>query len=754
MIQPGSGAPPGAAPLRRYLRELVAHRAAPVHTAVAFNALYFGFDTEAGGYVGGPLDIGDFPSVALGDQVEALPVGAMINVRTGGDLLPAEVVYKEGAHPDLDNGGHTPGWLSGAPSGARGPGVRAVTETPSLRERLVFDTAAFGQGLATTAERLNRLSRRGTLDAYGHLVVDARYAGSEGDLDDASYYARYLMTRGREQLNSSLAPMPLRLMLSPDSSSEDLEAALIRLMSVIRQTLASLPEVRIWGDYAFTRVSMAARLADPGPVGRDALEALAQSVVRSAAPIGRRRSDHRKKTVYTALGPVLRTLPGASGLLRTTAYPLAISQANVLLADLLRGEADEETGLLPNGVRLSLDDCWQGGGVWRSEYAAEGGPAATPAVSPYDPAGRGWAESQPPVPPTPQPGGSGSPADASAGSAEPAAGEGGWPDDRRLGEPVRTADRPDRIEWTQPLRARHVSEGFLPLPEDVLAGLTRPGTAAGVPDEFVQISVRHDGHILPSSLSDQNARFDSECGLAEVLWPPGFFPGILLSLTWCRGSREIQVRTVRLPRPQTIDGQPVGHRYDKRVYTRDGAGGVHPHLTGSGTEVELLVMTAVRRLGLLDVYGRALLARDRLHSAVRLVMTDVLVHPGPPRVESALGRLLAAGRLTALRGSRSVDGLPHYPSKPGESALELVCYSPLVVEERPRGAGPDEPSGQGRSVNVHHVPGFLRFIGHLGYEASEEQRRLFRQDFRAFGLAGTPELPPGYTYVRPHQRGS
>lgn len=83
MIQPGSGAPPGAAPLRRYLRELVAHRAAPVHTAVAFNALYFGFDTEAGGYVGGPLDIGDFPSVALGDQVEALPVGAMINVRTG-----------------------------------------------------------------------------------------------------------------------------------------------------------------------------------------------------------------------------------------------------------------------------------------------------------------------------------------------------------------------------------------------------------------------------------------------------------------------------------------------------------------------------------------------------------------------------------------------------------------------------------------------------------------------------------------------
>ncbi|WP_164494171.1 hypothetical protein, partial [Streptomyces sp. ADI97-07] len=78
MIRPGAGEPADEARLRRYLLALVERRAAPVHVAVAFNAVYFGFDTDAAGYAGGPLDIGDFPSVAFGDEMEALPVGAMI----------------------------------------------------------------------------------------------------------------------------------------------------------------------------------------------------------------------------------------------------------------------------------------------------------------------------------------------------------------------------------------------------------------------------------------------------------------------------------------------------------------------------------------------------------------------------------------------------------------------------------------------------------------------------------------------------
>ncbi|MBD0747981.1 hypothetical protein BG418_04290 [Streptomyces sp. CBMA152] len=755
--EPDLGAHPDFARLRHYLGALVTRRTAPVHTAVAFNAVYFGFDTEAGGYAGGPLDIGDFPSVALDDEVEALPVGAMINVRTGGDLLPAEVIYKEGAHRDLGSAGDVPTWLSGAPSGAQGPGMLAAVESPTMRERLVFDAGAFGQGLAATSQRLARLSRRRTTDEYGHLLVEARYRRPESDLDDTSYYARYLMTRGRDQLTSSLAPMPLPLMLPPTSTPDELEAALLRLMCVVRQALASSPDLRMWGDYAFTRTSMAARLADPGPLGRDALEALAHSVARSAVPIGTRRAAAQKKVVYTALGPALRALPQASGLLRETAYPLAISHANVLLTDYARGEADEDTGLLPNGVHMTLDDRWQGGGVWRVEYAADEGPGRLPLGSLGEPAGRGWTESCVPTPPAtslhpvarpeavkPSP---------RVPDAEPDPDDAElWPDDRGLGDPVPASAEPDRIEWTQPLRSAHRTFGCLPLPQDVLAGLALPG----FPDEDVQVRMSHDGRTLPSRWSSQCARIDKEGRLTGLRWPDEFFPGILLTSTWRRDSRTVNIRTRLLSRPQTVDGQPVAHRYDRRVRTRDGVDTPRRGpAVGAWTDTESLVMIAVRRLGLLDVYGRALLARERLHPAIGLVMADAPVRPTAPGVERALVALLATGRLTTVCGSRGADGRPHYPPKPYEAGLELVCYTPLVVEDRPRGGnGADEPAKAGRLVTRYHVPGFLRLIGHLGHEASDEQRRLFRQDFLTFGLAGTPEIPPGYTYVRPHERGS
>ncbi|MGW2058721.1 hypothetical protein ACWCOZ_33235 [Streptomyces sp. NPDC001840] len=762
---PDAVADPDRERLRRYLGEFVARRAAPVHTAVAFNAVYFGFDTETGGYAGGPLDIGDFPSVALGDRVEALPVGAMINVRTGGDLLPAEVVYKEGAHPALGGEGDTPGWLSGAPSAARGPGALVQEETSFLHERLVFDDAAFGQGLAATRERLNRLRRRGTIDEYGHLLVESRYVRSEGDLDDTAYYARYLMTRGRDQLISSLAPMPLPLMLPPGTDPQAMETALLGLMRTVGVALGSLPTVRMWGDYAFTRASMAARLADRGPLGRADLEALAQSVARSAVPAGRRRPALRKQVTYTALGPALRALPQVSGLLRTTAYPLAICHANTLLTDYVRREANEESGRLPNGVRLAVDDRWQGGGVWRAEYAT--GDAPTPAGADQwdEPTGRGWLETIQPEPepePEPETGpelplseGPGVP--DSPGGAGPD-GESGtddglwWPDDRDVGGLLRQSATEERVEWAQPLRSWHLVSGCFPLPEDVLAGLAPDGAS----HETVRFRLSHDGHQLPAAQAHHDARLDQEGQLVGLVWPTGFFPGIWLSLAWQRGSREIRAWTTLLPEPETVDGGLVEHRYDRQVLTRDGTDLPHPGRNGTvGGGTDLLVMTAVRRLGLLDIYGRALLPRDRVMPAIRLVMTDVPVHPAPTGVEAALDGLLDDGRLTLERGSQGADGRPHYPSRPGEAALELVCYTPLVVPVRPLVPDRQEPVPvSGRAVKGHHVPGFLRYIGHLGYEASDEQRRLFREDFLTFGLAGSPELPPGYTYVRPHHRGS
>ncbi|MEW1721075.1 hypothetical protein [Streptomyces sp. NPDC093109] len=752
--------------LLRYLGEFVAGRAAPVHTAVAFNAVYFGFDTETGGYAGGPLDIGEFPSVALGDRVEALPVGAMINVRTGGDLLPAEVVYKEGAHPALGGEGDTPGWISGAPAEARGPGELAEAETSVLRERLVFDDTAFGQGLAATRERLNRLRRRGRIDEYGHLLVESQYVSSDSGLDDAAYYARYLMTRGRSQLTSSLAPIPLPLLLPAGSDHEVMGMALLTLMRAVRTALGSLPSVRMWGDYAFTRDSMVDRLADPGPLGGAALETLAQSVVRSAVPSGRRRPVGGKRVAYTALGPALRSLPGEPGSLRTTAYPLAICHANTLLADYVRGERDDTTGRLSNGVWLAVDDRWQGGGLWRAEYG-NGDFSAGDAVGHRDESsGRGWRESLLPdaasIPaPSPRPSNSpdGSTRDdgpsggACADDADGADDDGlWWPDDGELDVPRWQSVTGERIEWAQPLRAWQVRDGIVPLPEEVSADAALRGAA-----DTVRLLLSHDGRESAAGPFRHNARFEPRRGcLVGLSWPADFFPGIWLSLSWRRGSRVVHARTTRLPQPETVDGRLIEHRYDRRVLTRDDGEGpsTTAFLRDGEYGVEWLVMTAVRRLGLLDVYGRAMLPRDRVGPAVRLVMPDEPRNTAPSEVAAALDRLLAAGRLTLERGSRGVDGRPSHPARSGEPALELVCYTPLVLSIRPYTPDYQEPAvDSGRVIKGHHVPGFLRYIGHLGYEASAEQRRLFREDFLAFGLAGTPEIPAGYTYVRPHRRG-
>ncbi|MFI5943735.1 hypothetical protein ACIBCB_26270 [Streptomyces uncialis] len=756
MVRPGVGEPTDEARLRRYLLALVERRAAPVHVAVALNAAYFGFDTDAAGYAGGPLDIGDFPSVALGDEMEALPVGAMINVRTGGDLLPAEIVYKEGAHEALGVEGDIPGWLSGAPAGAQGPDLFDGAKATSLRERLVFDADAFGAGLAASAARLQRLRRRGTIDAHGSLVVNSLYDRSgnglpESDLDDTSYYLRYLTTRGRAQLDSSLAPMPLPLMLPPGATPQDKEAGLRNLVNVVRRALVSLPDIRLWGEYAFTRTSLADRLVDGGPLGSDGLETLARSVARGAAPIARRGTVVRRRPVYIALGPALCSLPDAARLMRGTRYPSAVLHANAVLMDYIRREADEKTGLLPTGVRVTLDDRWQGGGVWRAEHS--GGDAASEVLREVSerPAGQGWAECrerQAPAAPVvvPEPG---APYPVML-----------WPDEPDLGEPVLVHEGPGRLEWQQPLRARHLEGDYLPMPPAAATGQGSAEQAGRAPLDcsFLRpgpspdVIFRLEHANRPSSV--QRVRMDEEGRLVGLHWPSTCFPGILLDLAWQRGSRTVEARTTALLRPRTVDGESIDYRYDQRVYTRDAAWLWPP----DGTPIDRarwLVMTAVRRFGLLDVIGRAMLARELLAPSVPLVMTDAPEHPTAERVGAAVAELLAAGALTRLHGSRDDVGPPNYPARLGERIIELLCYTPQVVEGRPRGHRETEGGTTPvRAKAVHHVPGFLRYIGHLGYEASPEQRRLFRQDFLKFGLVGSPELPPGYTYVRPHRRGS
>ena len=203
--------PDDADRLRRYLAALVAQRRI-VHAAIAFNAVYFGYDLDFGGYVGGPVEFDRFEQVAFGETTAALPVGAMVTVAAGGNPLYAEVVYKEGAHPELGDDGGAPAWLSGAPgrAGASEEGTEPGAGTV-LAERLVIDCDAFGKSLVTSQAQWDRLRRRGKwLDGSGHLLLDAHYdSANDAETDDTEFYARYLLTRGRGQLLAG--PLPLVL---------------------------------------------------------------------------------------------------------------------------------------------------------------------------------------------------------------------------------------------------------------------------------------------------------------------------------------------------------------------------------------------------------------------------------------------------------------------------------------------------------------------------------------------------------------
>jgi hypothetical protein len=747
--------------LRTYLEAVVTRRAAPVHTAVAFNAVYFGYDVDAGGYVGGPLDFGEFPSIALGDQLEALPIGAMINIRTGGDLLPAEIVYKERAHAALGPYGETPGWLSGAPSGARGPSLpHPPGQAPVLCERLVFDSAAFGQEMAPTKERLRRLNRQGRTDEFGHLVVESRYPAEDADLGDADYYARYLVTRGRARLTSALAPAPLPVLLDPGTGDDRMEAAVRGLMATVRQALSSLDATRMWGEYAFTRTSMTKRLGQTGPLGRGDLVRLAESTARQAIPpAGRRTTVSTPKPAYTAIGPALRGHTEWQGRLHGTDYPLVVCHTNALLSDYALREHDETTGLLPSGVRLSLDDRRQGGGIWRAALVGDGeGPDL--ADDPVDePSGRGWSESLPqrsasrntdePVPSEMLGAG---PTDVE--TVEPRPGL-WWPDDGDLGSPIPLTTNDGRAEWAQPLRLAHVLGEYLPLPGYIVDEFLPAGASIGP----VQVMLRHARYGLAPEQSCHDAGITSDAQglrLDRIAWPADVFPGMWLTCAWERGSRMVHARTTPLPHPVRIDGDRIGHRYDPGVLTRDGFARL-PATVGSTPHPspEQVLLTAVRRLGLLDRFGQAMLARTDVPAAVDAVMSGVRAEA--TRIEAALDELLATDRLTIAWGSRSKDGRSHHPPRSGEEIVQLVCYRPHRVDER---VGPPTPhpdrngsSGSDQPVREHDVAGFLRRIGHLGHDATDEQRELYREDHRRFRLSGPGELPPGFTYVRPHKRG-
>ncbi len=158
----GAGAlsPSRRAELGQFLQDVVYARGFPLHLANLWNALYFNYDLDYGGFRADHIEQRRIPTrIAMGRD-RSLPVGGFVRVHTEmkfGDLL-GEVIYKEGAHPNVSAAWVAPA-LSGAPASETtefGGGDVAI-----LRERFVLDLNAFGVDQnAVTPNQYERLCRK------------------------------------------------------------------------------------------------------------------------------------------------------------------------------------------------------------------------------------------------------------------------------------------------------------------------------------------------------------------------------------------------------------------------------------------------------------------------------------------------------------------------------------------------------------------------------------------------------------------
>jgi hypothetical protein len=725
--------------LRAYLGALVAARAAPVHVNVAFNAAYFGYDLDAGGYVGGPLDLDALPSVEHNARRPGLPVGALVALVTGSGPMFAEVVYREGAHEQVTASGEVPDWLSGAPAGASDPAAGAEPgDGPVVRaERLVLDFDAFTPGLSVTAAQLERLRQRGRwLDDYGHVCVAATY-GRAGDADagEAQQYQRYLLGPGRDQLMSAVAPMPLSAVLAPGAGDDQLRAALAGVFATVAASLAALPSVRLCGQYAFSRKSFAARLADPGALGGEHLGAIADQLASSAVPSHASRWAPLATVTYTALGPLLGQVPGGRRALNGVGYATVVAHANTVIGDYARGEADPETGLLPRGVHLRVDDTWQCGSIWRARR-----PGVVPAGADVtDPLGLGWAQATgqdiPALAPSPEP--------EPETQREPELEEDGQQDEGRL---LNVSD--SQVMWTQTLHMAHLVDSYLPIPGsvgDLWAAQIADGTE-------MRLAVYHDGYDLAPDEASQAvtaAQAGGRWRLTGMSWPLAFFAAIVLTCTWARGGRMVRVASTLLYAPVTVDGADIEHRYAPAVLTWQSQPENDPSWAAQ-------VMTAVRRVGLLDVTGWATLPEARVGPLV------CGPDPNPAdlaAVLAAVDELVAAGRLTRASAGLDRAGDLVAPCPPGAVPVAALVYKPVVVTGPPRRPVPAVLAGliaaaglDSRMLADHAVAGHLRRLKPGAHPGATKPAEFAA--FRAsYGLAGPRELPPGYTFVSPFHRG-
>jgi hypothetical protein len=324
--------------------------------------------------------------------------------------------------------------------------------------------------------------------------------------------------------------------------------------------------------------------------------------------------------------------------------------------------------------------------------------------------------------------------------------------------------------WEFALRAKHLEQGWLPVPERVAAQMRSAGVDTGV---RMRLILDHDGRDLDVTHERQHVKAEllSPPRLCEVTWPIWeFFPGLMINCRWAHGSSKVQMNTTLLESPVDVDGFIVEHRYDPRALTRDilpveskpdralvapeEARPIGPEQWSEEARrpdrltLAQRVLFAVRTRGLLDERGCA---------AVGYAALPFLMHgenaadlETSRELADAVDDLVTSGQLCAADGSVDAEGNLAYPPKPGDRLIPVISYEPAVREGRPRQGKPSTRGGLDQKwMRRSPITPHLRDMRKSGRRASERARQAYREDWAQGGYEGPAELPEHFTYARP-----
>ncbi len=253
------------------------------------------------------------------------------------------------------------------------------------------------------------------------------------------------------------------------------------------------------------------------------------------------------------------------------------------------------------------------------------------------------------------------------------------------------------------------------------------------------------GRGFPTVLLDSLRKKVTKEHLRGIRWPSELLPGTRVTANLDRS--RLRLSLTLLERPVFIAKRRFSYTYDPRIIARELPTSLAHSPAGIAVSLDVLVQETIRKLGYLDEAGSALLPVENL---IRGVRSRAISHQySSDAIRASVNGLINRRRLTWETGSCAADGVLHFPARPGERTVRLVCYTPFVVPKPKKQRIVHLPSASSR----HGVAGHLMKIEHLGKQASAAALAAYAEAHRSAGLTGTHHLPKGHTYVKPHKRG-